>query len=152
MVTINETGLLTLDQVAAEMDVVRKTVGRWCRTGTLKAEKVFGQWRVEPSQLEVYKKKRAAIKAVRRSPSPTMISKPRRARRKPLVHGSENMRRIHERADKTVAARKAFVNKKFPPGNGHTYQEVYEYVLYNMPPLGLRDTKEDYEDKEVYDK
>lgn len=150
--TINTAELLSLDQVAAEMGVVRKTVRRWCRSGKLQASKVFGQWLVEPDQLEVYKKKRAAKKYVRTSPSMTMVEKPRRARRKPIGYGSDNMRRIHENADKLVAARLEFINKKFPPGGGHDYQEVFEYVLHNMPPQGLRSIEIEYEDKEIYER
>ncbi len=140
MTIIDAAGLMTLDQVAAEMGVGVKTVGRWCRAGDLKAEKVFGQWVIEPSNLEAYRTMRKERQANRvHGPSPTVIGKPKRARRKALNKDRANMRRIHKRADEMVAARQEAIKKRFP--DGASYQEVYEYVLYNMPPKGLRSMK-----------
>ena len=139
MTIIDNAGLMTLDQVAAEMSVGVRTVGRWCVAGDLKAEKIFNQWAIKPSDLEAYRVMKEKARATRvHGPSPTIISNPKRARRKILKNDRPNMRRVHERADEMVAARLAHVNKKFPSGNGHTYQEVYEYVLHNMAPKGLR--------------
>ena len=94
---IDDAGLMTLDQVAAEMGVVAKTVRRWCRAGDLKADKVFGQWVIKPGDLKTYQAMRENARATRvRGPSPTMVSKPKRARRKILANDRPNMRRIHK--------------------------------------------------------
>ncbi len=139
MITINAK-LMTLDQVAAEMDVSRDTVRRWCSTGKLEADKIYGQWMVDPADLVRYKEQRKEKRKNRRvvPGQPFSISNTKKPRSKPLAHDRPNMLRIHALADKAVAARMAFINLKFPPGNGSTYQEVYEYVLYNMPPHGQR--------------
>ncbi len=132
------TKLMTMDQIADEMDVSSDTVRHWCRTGDLKAEKIFGKWMVDPADLVRYKEKRQDKRKNRRvvPGQPFSISNTKKPSNKPLVHDRPNMLRIHKLADEAVAARMEFINAMFPPGNGSTYQEVFEYVLYNMPPQG----------------
>ena len=146
-----DTILMTVHDAAKELDITPKSVGRLLRQGKIKGQKIGKTWATTPAHGEQYKLDRATrIREhgmKKRNRKPPIITNPKRKRRKILADDRPNMRRVHARADELVAARMEFLKKKFPQPNR---AEVYEYVLYYMPPLGLRDGTVQYEDDEVY--
>lgn len=52
---------LRVPEISAELDVPATTIRRWLRDGLLKGQKVGPRvWRVEPSELERFKKAQSA--------------------------------------------------------------------------------------------
>lgn len=142
--------MMTMNDAAEVLGITAKSVGRLLRQGKIKGQKIGKTWATTPAYVEQYKLDRATRireHGMKRAKKPPIITNPKRKRRKILADDRPNMRRVHARADRLVAARREFLMKKFPkPRPG----EVYEYVLHNMPPQGLREKDFGYEDDEVY--
>jgi excisionase family DNA binding protein len=141
--------LMTTKEAAEVLGITSGSVDRLCRTGKLQAEKVGKSWATTQAAIEVYKrsKNKPRKRKKRKVQAAPIITSPKRERRPVLSKDKSNMRRVHERADAMVKARQEFLAKKFPHPKG---REVFEYVLWHMPPLGLRDNSVEYEDEEIY--
>lgn len=145
MDTITE--MMTTDDMAEALGISSSHADKLCRQGKIQAEKLFRRWMATPAAVEKYRvQKENNFKNRTITEFPSVIEKPKKRRRR-LAGDKSNMERVHARADELVRARREFLKKKFPhPKPG----EIYEYVLYFMPPRGLRDNSVEYEDNEVY--
>ena len=56
---MNDDMLLTTAQVSERLQIERRTVARWLRSGELRGRKAGGSWRVEPGDLEAFLASRA---------------------------------------------------------------------------------------------
>jgi excisionase family DNA binding protein len=120
---------LTVPEAAKEMGLHTSTVSNWCAKGRIKGIKVKGSWEIKRQDLEAFKESRAkgqlpAETAVVDSPQPA----------RPEL--SKRVQEIHADAEKMVKDRQEILAHLFPhPRPG----EVYDYVLHNMAPKGLRE-------------
>jgi excisionase family DNA binding protein len=73
---------LTTDDVAAALSVTRRAVQKWIHEGQLKAFRVGKEFRVDPSELEAFKRARQTVpeSASTRTPAPPSWSSRRRDR------------------------------------------------------------------------
>jgi hypothetical protein len=111
------------------MGLHTSTISNWCAKGRIKGIKVKGSWKITRADLDKFKESRANGQM----PSETKVVASPQTDRPEL---SAAVKRVHAKAEKMVYDRQKILAHLFPhPKPG----EVYDYVLYNMAPKGLKE-------------
>ena len=125
--------ILTVPEAAKELGLHTSTVSNWCNQGIIKGAKVKGSWRIARPDLDAFKEVRANGQMPPKTENNADAQNDSQPAQPEL---SDRVKKIHAAADKMTRDRQEILSHLFPhPKPG----EVYDYVLYNMAPKGLKE-------------